>query len=198
MQRAIRLRTPRLDIQAFEPAHAAAFVEVVRNSRDHLRPWMPFAAHEPSVPLFEEWFEAFFARCAEGDCTFGVWLDGVPIGGCGMHPKVGELGREVGYWIAVTHTQQGFASEALAAMCHLAFEQEGVDRVELRIEPENHASIAVAERAGFHREALLRRRMAYPGGEPRDVLVYTLFAADWPGSPGAGVPVERVSFLRRS
>ncbi len=193
--RAWALLTPRLRLSPYHPQEAEGYAAAVAGSLETLQPFMPFAAEAPDPLAYAELFEVFQRRFHDGDYTFGIHArdGGRILGGSGLHPSVGPLGREIGYWVLDSETGQGFATEALAALCHLAFVQEDVDRVELRIEPHNAASIRVADNAGFTREGLLRRRLPWPNEAPRDCVVYTLFADDWPDSPGAAVPVERLA-----
>jgi RimJ/RimL family protein N-acetyltransferase len=58
-------------------------------------------------------------------------------------------------------------------VCAYAFEELGVMRVELWIDPQNKPSLGVAEAAGFTREGLLRSYMPIKG-ERRDMLMYSL------------------------
>jgi len=187
------LATPRLRLRVYHPRDAPAFVEAVESCREVLARTMPFALEPATVDTYVPLFEGFQHRAHQRDYLFGLWhptADGeVAVGGCGLHPTVGTLGREAGYWIVQDYWGQGFATEALAALGALAFHLERVDRVELRIEPSNTASQQVAARSGYTREALLKRRFAM-GDEVRDVEVHTLFASDWPHSPGAAVPVR--------
>jgi RimJ/RimL family protein N-acetyltransferase len=191
--RAWSVQTPRLRLSAYDPRDADDFVHAVRRSLPSLRAFMPFAAEDPDPRLYTDFFVGFRRKFSEGDCTFAFRArdDGRVVGGGGFHPHVGPLGLEVGYWIVASETGKGFATEAVAALCHLAFEQEKTDRVELRIQPDNPGSIRVAEKAGFTQEAVLRRRIPFPGQPPRDCVLYTLFADEWPASPGASIPVER-------
>ena len=62
-------------------------------------------------------------------------------------------------------------------ICGFAFADLGLRRIELWIEPENRASLAVAEAAGFVREGLLRSFMVI-AGERRDMLMYSRLADD--------------------
>jgi ribosomal-protein-serine acetyltransferase len=50
-------------------------------------------------------------------------------------------------------------------------------RLEIRCEPENPRSIAVAERCGFVREGLLRHA-AVISGRPRDAVLYARIAPE--------------------
>lgn len=188
-----RLRTARLDLVPFDGSVAVALHEVVLAELDHLRPWMQFAQLEP-VSLEEriDLFTRFRTRFDGGDRSWalrsratGDWL-----GACGLHPRVGPLGLEIGYWLVRGAVGRGLASEAVAAACHVAFRFDGVDRVEIRAEPSNARSCRVAERCGFVREAVLRRRIQWPGGPPRDAAIYSLFEADFRESALRGADVR--------
>jgi RimJ/RimL family protein N-acetyltransferase len=130
----------------------------------------------------------FRSRFDEGeDFVYGILDSGEQrvLGGSGLHPRSGTDMREIGYWVRVDAEGTGVIAEATAALTRVAFELEGVDRVEIHCDPANRRSAAVAERAGFQHEATLRRRLTYPSGR-RDVMIWTMFADDYPGSPCAG------------
>ena len=56
---------------------------------------------------------------------------------------------------------------------------DGIDRLELYVEPSNEGSWRAAERAGYHREGLLRR-WQYVGPVRRDMYMYSLLRHDLP------------------
>ena len=60
-----------------------------------------------------------------------------------------------GYAVAPEFRGRGYATAALTALTAFAWTQPGIDRVELYIEPDNAASIAVARRCGFRAEGLV-------------------------------------------
>ncbi|MCO4772971.1 MAG: GNAT family N-acetyltransferase [Deltaproteobacteria bacterium] len=173
---AYRLLTDRLCLRAYAPDDAPALVDAVRGSREHLRKTMDFADHEPSVPLYREWFAGFHRGFEEANYTFAVWSGDQAVGGCGLHPTVGPCGREAGYWVIESACGRGYATEILHALCWLAFAQERMEYVELRIEPGNTASRRVAEKAGFTHEATLRKRIRYRNQPARDATIYSRFA----------------------
>jgi len=72
---------------------------------------------------------------------------GSPVGSLGIWLRDDEA--ELSYWVDADHRGNGYAAEALAgALEWLSGEQPGSD-VMLEIHPQNAASIAVAETAGF-------------------------------------------------
>jgi hypothetical protein len=74
----------------------------------------------------------------------------------------------------------------------------GVERVEIRIDPANEASLRVPRSLGFAEEATLRRRLpAREGQTARDAVVFTLFSDELDGSPAARCEMEAFDVLGR-
>jgi RimJ/RimL family protein N-acetyltransferase len=65
-------------------------------------------------------------------------------------------------------------------LCAYAFDELGVQRVELWIDPDNKPSLGVAESVGFTREGLLRSFMPIRGVR-RDMLMYSLLPGELGG-----------------
>ncbi|MBM4473808.1 GNAT family N-acetyltransferase, partial [Rhodococcus hoagii] len=63
----------------------------------------------------------------------------------------------IGYWVTKDVGGQGVATAALALGLDHCFGPMGLHRVEATVRPENVASRAVLEHAGFREEGLLRR-----------------------------------------
>lgn len=123
----------------------------VTESIEHLRPWMPWAADEPlSLDERTRLVEGWQATWREGgDSVFGIFLDGRPIGGTGLHRRLGPDVLEIGYWIHVAHLRCGYATEAAKALTAAAFGFDAVVRVEIHHDKANVASRAVPVRLGY-------------------------------------------------
>ena len=63
---------------------------------------------------------------------------------------------EFGYLLAAPARGRGLATRALRLLAAWAFEEHGLARLEVLVQPDNEASLAMAERAGFRREGVLR------------------------------------------
>jgi RimJ/RimL family protein N-acetyltransferase len=106
------------------------------------------------------------------------------LGGTGLHPRQGEGGLEIGYWIAADEVGKGYATEISAVLTRVGFELFGADRIEIRVDPENVVSERIPTKLGFTREATLRRRLPEKqGSELRDVTIWTMFRTELAGSP---------------
>ncbi|WP_317443674.1 GNAT family N-acetyltransferase [Streptomyces collinus] len=109
--------------------------------------------------------------------TFGVFTAGGPLAGM-LGLTMRALGvAEVGFWSAKEHRGRGYVTEAVLTSCRWIFTEIGVDRVEWRAEVGNHASRAVAERAGFTVEGTLRSAVNNKGVR-RDCWVGSLLPSD--------------------
>jgi len=188
------IRTERLLLRCWDPADAAALKEAIDASPDHLRPWMPWASLEPQT-LEEKaaLLRGFRGRFDLGeDFVYGVFdpSGSEVVGGTGLHTRIGEGGLEIGYWIRASRIGEGLATELSAALTRVAFEICGVDRVEICVDPANERSLAIPRKLGFEEEARLRRRLPAGDGEPRDLILFTLFRDRLEGSAAAGARVE--------
>jgi RimJ/RimL family protein N-acetyltransferase len=178
-------------LRCWDPADATALKEAVDSSLDHLRPWMPWAEHEPQtlqekVDLLRNFRGRFDT---DEDYVYGIFSrdEQEALGGTGLHKRHGEDAFEIGYWIRESRSGEGLATEASAALTRVAFELCEVDRVEIRVDPANERSRRVARKLGYIEEATLRRRLE-PG--LRDAVIYSIFADGFAGSPAASAELE--------
>jgi len=183
---AYRVRTRRLVLRCWEPADAALLKAAIDANLEHLRPWMPWADDEPQelqtkIALLRQWRGKFDLG---QDFVYGIFsADGRQVlGSSGLHTRVGEGAREIGYWIDVDHINRGLATETAAALTKVAFEIDAVQRVEIHCSPGNVRSAAVPCKLGFVHEATLRQRARDAGGRRRDSMIWTLLTGDYPAS----------------
>jgi RimJ/RimL family protein N-acetyltransferase len=198
-----RIATERLVLRCWEPRDAPLVKDAVDSSLEHLRVWMPWA-HDAPQPLDDvaSLLATFRARFDLGeDYIYGILAadESRVLGGTGLHTRAGDDALEIGYWLRADATGRGFASEATAALTRVAIRVAGVDRVEIRVDPANEASLRIPRRLGFVEEATLRRRLppTPPSTEPRDSVVFTMFAAGFPGSPCAHARLQAWDILGR-
>jgi RimJ/RimL family protein N-acetyltransferase len=179
-----RIETERLVLRCYDPRDAPLLAEAIEASLEHLREFMIWIADEPR-PLEQrvELIRSFRAAYDSGEnFTCGIFDrdETTLLGGAGLHPRVGPGGLEIGYWVRASALRQGIATESAAALTRAGFEICRADRVEIRIDPANRASLAVPAKLGYRHEATLRRRLPARPGEPlRDVTIHTLFREEY-------------------
>jgi len=189
---AYRILTERLVIRCWDPGDAAPLKKAVDASLSHLRPWVPWAASEPTaLDQKVAWLRKSRGEFDLGlEYTYGVFSpdESEVIGGAGLHLRQGLNVREIGYWIASAHCNQGYATEVTRALTRVGFEVDCASRVELRVWPQNRRSASIPERLGFVREGTLRGVSRDADGRPTDVTVFALLRDDYecgeiPGAP---------------
>ena len=128
------------------------------------------------------------AASPQGHAAFAVLRhsDGQFVGMVNYHARWPPSRRlAIGWILARQWWKQGFAHEAASALIGHCFTALDAHRIEARIEPDNAASLRLADRLGFRREGLMRD-WAFVDGEARDVLLYALLRPDW--AHGNSVP----------
>jgi RimJ/RimL family protein N-acetyltransferase len=88
-----------------------------------------------------------------------------------------ERQGEIGYVVSPGARGRGVAGRALRLVTDWALGDLGLQRVELRIDPENPASIRVAERCGFVHEGVLRS-LHFKEELRSDTAIYSLLPTD--------------------
>jgi RimJ/RimL family protein N-acetyltransferase len=108
-----------------------------------------------------------------------VCVDGEPVGSTGLFVDRPTWGTaEVGYSIAPSHWDNGYATDALRQLCGYAFEERRLHKVVARSYETNPASSRVLEKVGFEQEGVLRRE-AFVQGEYVDLHRYGLLAEEF-------------------
>ncbi len=197
---AYRIVTPRLVLRCWEPADAPLLKAATDVSVEHLRPWMPWAAQEPTdLEAKVALLRTFRGNFDLGkDFVYGIFNrdESAVVGGSGLHSRRGPEALEIGYWIRADAINQGLATEVAAALTRVAFEINGVQRVEIHCVTANVRSAAVPRKLGYRHEATLARRIAHDD-ERRDEMIWTLFAEQYPGSPAAHTEIAAYDALGR-
>lgn len=191
---AYRICTSRLILRCWRPPDAPLLNDAIQQSLEHLRPWMAWAAEEPEglqekIERLRHWRSQFDLG---NDYVYGILgLDEDKVlGSSGLHTRAGPGAREIGYWIHADYINKGLATEAAAALTRVAFEVDGVARVEIHCDPNNVRSAAVARKLGFVHEATLRERTVDAQGRRHDSMVWTLLSGEYESSAARRTPVE--------
>jgi RimJ/RimL family protein N-acetyltransferase len=184
--------TPRLTIRPAEAEDLPRMLEYRR--KPEVAQWM--TAQPTDV-------DAFVERLLQPEhlaATFAVEQVGALVGDLYLarqdawaQQEVEELARgtqaEIGYVIAPEFAGRGYASEAVAALMRVCFEDLGLRRVVAVCFADNTASWRVMEKAGMRREGRFRQGSLHRSGRWLDDLRYALLADEWRASLAGGSAV---------
>jgi ribosomal-protein-alanine N-acetyltransferase len=119
------------------------------------------------------------ARKMQPETFFAIAVDGAAVGGIGfvLQGDVDRVSAELGYWLGEAFWGRGIATDATRAVTQYAIERHGLTRLFALPFAHNLASCRVLEKAGYVREALLRRS-AIKDGTIVDQFQYAYIAPE--------------------
>ncbi|WP_442598410.1 GNAT family N-acetyltransferase [Neobacillus sp. D3-1R] len=172
-----QFESERLIIRAPRPGDGEAVYQAILASLEELKPWMPFAHKEQNVQDVESNIrEAYCHFLSRKDLRLLVFLKetGELVASSGLHRINWDIPKfEIGYWIDTRFSGKGYITEAVQAIAQFAFQELNARRVEIRCDSKNLRSRAVAERAGFRLEGILKNEdVSVDRKELRDTCVY--------------------------
>ncbi len=169
-------------LRPYRPEDAEPMLAAVHESSAQTSPWLPALSTE--MPLVEVTsYIAIQKHLASSGEAYNFVIQehasGQILGGAGLtqintHHRFANLY----YWVRTSRTGEGVASRAVRLAARFAFVEAGLARVEIVVAVENIPSQRVAEKAGAHREGVLRKRIALPGGL-HDAVIYSLIPDDF-------------------
>jgi RimJ/RimL family protein N-acetyltransferase len=151
--------------------------EIVRCCSDPLIPrYIPFIPMPYNLSDAEQFIER--SRTPADELNLAIaGHSGELFGAIGVSIKADPDIAETGYWLAPEARGRGLATRALRLLSAWTLREIGVARLQLQTDVENLASQAVATRAGFTREAVLRAYMDNRGTR-RDSVMFSIIPGE--------------------
>jgi ribosomal-protein-serine acetyltransferase len=157
---------------------AAAVFALVDRNRAELSRWMPWARDATATTTAAFVTEAVAAAQTGSGFHFTLCCSDEPVGALGLHQIDARYrSAQMGYWLDRGAGGRGLVTRAARVLLDWAFDDLGLERVELRIHPHNVRSRAVAERLGCSREGRLREERLPE--DLRDVDLFVMTARRW-------------------
>jgi len=171
--------TGRLVLRLFVPEDAAQ-VQRLAGAREVAATTLTIPHPYPDGAA-EEWIARHAAGWADGsDATFAIVRrsGGALVGGIGLRIAKDQGQAELGYWIGVPHWNQGYCTEAAAAVLRYGFDELGLRRIHASHYSNNPASGRVMLKIGMKHEGR-RRSHVLKWGEVLDLEEYGILADEW-------------------
>jgi RimJ/RimL family protein N-acetyltransferase len=139
-------------LRRWRMADLADLLAAIERSLPELRRFMPWAMEQPTGESVAAYLEHVLGGPS---MAFGLFdAGGEVVGGFGLHDRRGPGILEIGYWVRSDRTGRGYATAAARALTDVSFDSfPSVFRVEIRCDPANVASAAVAAKLGFRLHA---------------------------------------------
>jgi RimJ/RimL family protein N-acetyltransferase len=173
----------RVLVRPWRDEDAQPMFEAIRESAEHIGPWMPWPDRHRSVDDTLEYIRHTQADLARRD-AFGMGIfdreTGEFLGGVGLHPRTWDVpALEIGYWIRKAKEGNGYVTETVKLVTRYAFGRLGANRVFIRCDLRNTRSRAVPERLGFVNEGTFRNELRDTAGNLADMVFYAMTPEDF-------------------
>jgi RimJ/RimL family protein N-acetyltransferase len=176
------LRGERVVVRPYRKEDATHLQQAVAESRDHIRPWLPFADEHQTVDESLIWIvnaESRWLLRTSMNCTVIEATTGRHLGGIGLQVHSWDIPYfEIGYWLRKSAEGHGYITEAASLLTDFALNNLGTQRVEIRCDELNTASANVARRLGYVEEGCFRNDFQSPEGAVRNTLVFSRIPGD--------------------
>ncbi|MFC3735522.1 GNAT family N-acetyltransferase [Paractinoplanes deccanensis] len=168
------------ELRPLEPWQAPEFFEHMERARATVDPWIPWASRSADLASARATLQRYADwQAADGNRIYGIWLDGVLVGGTmfvGFDTRSGVC--EVGCWLEPAGTGRGLVTRAVRVLIDWAFTVRGMHRAEWHCRPDNVASSNVARRLGMTLEGTLRANYPWKGVR-HDTQIWAVLEPEW-------------------
>lgn len=190
------IETERLILRCPQRGDGDRYFAAVHETFDDLKPWFgPWAKDRPSKETVEQWVVHARDQFLSGsDLTYFVFEKShdTLIGRAFINKIDWSVPKGMlGYWTRSSHQRMGFAREFVRCINALVMERLQFQRLELYIDPRNHASLSLAGKLGYCLEGRMRNYAYDNFGQMKDYLIYSLTPADYFQLMAFAVEAER-------
>jgi RimJ/RimL family protein N-acetyltransferase len=93
-----------------------------------------------------------------------------------MHTKCAQIGYT---WYGAEYQGKAINKHSKYLLLQWAFEEMGFERIECRVDSENHRSIRSLTSIGYKQDGILRSNGLRPDGSRRDSIVFSILKSEW-------------------
>lgn len=169
-----------IEIRMFEESEAETVFALVDRNREYLRQWLIWVDRSDSPEVTRQFIRDSKLHYENKESlSAGIWLNGELVGATGVvgyewHNRM----LEIGYWLSADHQGKGIMTRAVTALIDDAFDNLGMNRVEIHCATGNLPSRAIPERLGFKRDGVMREA-GLLNGQFVDKVIYSMLASEW-------------------
>jgi ribosomal-protein-serine acetyltransferase len=171
---------PDLFLRPLQDEDAEELFALTDQNRGHLLRWLPWVdatrtANDSFLFIRHATEEQRSLRAIHCGITLRNKIIGViAFNGIDHFHRTGTIG----YWLSQAHTGKGYMTSAVRALVEFGFECLNLNRIEIRVAPENHASRRVCLRLRCRHEGILREA-EWLGDRFVDLEIYSLLRSEW-------------------
>jgi len=159
---------------------AVSIFNTIDSQRDYLGKWLPFVKYTKQL-IDSEVFVRSVINAPEDrfENVFTIRKKGDFVGLIGFKDtdRV-NLKTEIGYWLSEKYQKLGIVTRSVARLCDFAFQEMGMNRVQIKCAIGNTSSINIPKRLGFQFEGIERQGELLTGNIFTDLMIFSKLKSD--------------------
>ncbi len=135
-------------------SNAKDIFETVDNNRKHLRRWLAFEKNTKTIEDSLKYLLNVEEQMLSGKkFDYGIYIENQYIGNIGIF-DISEKNKsvEIGYWLSDKFAKNGYMTEAVKIVEKELFLNLGINRIKIKCDERNKASIGVAKKCAYKLE----------------------------------------------
>ncbi len=155
--------------------------QTIDSQRVYLGEWLPFVEPTQKLEDTENFVKSVVNVTADQfEYVFTIRKEGAFAGLIGFK-DTDKLNRktEIGYWLSESCQKQGIITKSVEKLCDFAFNEQGMNRVQIKCAVGNIPSKKIPQRLGFILESIEREGELLANGNFTDLEVYSRLKKEW-------------------
>lgn len=163
------------DLKQLEQSDAADIFKTIDSQREYLGRWLPFVEYTTELSDSEDYVNSVINAPEERfEYVFSIRKKGKFVGLIGFKDTDHHNQKtEIGYWLSEAYQKQGIITKSVEKLCDFAFNNQGINRIQIKCAVDNKPSRNIPRRLGFNFEGIERQGELLTGGKFTDLEVYS-------------------------
>ena len=166
---------PEIELRQLERLDTLDIFNAIDSQREYLGKWLPFVEFTKEVKDTGNFVDSVVnAPKDKFEYVFTIRKEDQFIGLIGFK-GTDRLNKktEIGYWLSEKHQKQGIVTKSVEKLCGFAFNEQDINRIQVKCAVGNTPSKNIPQRLGFKFEGIERQGELLTGNMFTDLEVYS-------------------------
>ena len=169
-----------IELSQLKQSDSFEIFKTIDRQREYLGKWLPFVEFTKELSDEEKFVNTIVNAPEEKfEYVFAIRKQNKFIGLIGFK-DTDRLNKktEIGYWLSEKQQKQGIITKSVDKLCDFAFNQQNINRIQIKCAVENKSSINIPKRLGFKFEGIERHGELLKGNVFTDLEIYSKLKSD--------------------
>jgi ribosomal-protein-serine acetyltransferase len=160
--------------------HALPVFNLIDNNRHYLREWLPWVDNMRSIENLKNYIVKCKKENEQGsDFGYVIIYNNIVAGRIGIH-NIDQQNKiaSIGYWLAEDFAGKGIITKSCKAIINYAFDELGLNRIEIKCGTGNFKSKAIPMRLNFKEEGIIRQG-EFVNNKFIDLFIFSMLKTEW-------------------